>query len=131
MRLLRGTLSSVPSPVITTEYIYTRKKRRIATPPQESDHIAFRWNGSLFPQFVVRSPLNREVWITPEERQTITAELVQAGWAFTTRKGPYLVKPEKGAIGWRPLVGISGRRFQCEHNGFGWNEKYPERDDGT
>jgi hypothetical protein len=130
MRLLRGTSFVVPTPVPTTSgYAYTRKKRRTAAPPRASDHNAFRWNGTSLSQLVVRSPLNLEVWITPEERQAIIAELIQAGWAFTTRKGPYLVKPEKGAIGWLPING-SGRRFFHEHNGSVWNQKHPERDDG-
>ncbi len=127
LALLRGPVAKYP--LTSFPYVFTRKKKRASIMPRPRDHSAWRWNGNALPEFVVRSLINPEDWITIPERDSMMVELLAAGWAFKSPKSKTMVAPLPAAIGWLKLNGDS-RRFKHQHSDFGWNRIFAHRDDG-
>ncbi|MEN9524131.1 MAG: hypothetical protein RL536_200 [Candidatus Parcubacteria bacterium] len=130
LEILGGESSTMISPVTQeTPRTLTRKKRRSSIPPRPRDSMAWGWNGSVEPVFLVRSPADPNVWIRPEERESIVGQRLREGWAFKRPKGFKMVPPITATIGWLRFKGDQ-RRFRYQRSDFGWNQIFEQRDDG-
>lgn len=130
LEILGGSVGNqFPAPVGVV-YTYTRKRTKNSVSPSAKDTMSWRWDGSDVPELVFRSPVDRDQWVTSDERAIVISIALEEGWAFRRPKGCAMVRPCKDAVGWLKTLVSNGRRRQHRHTGQSWELIFRELDNG-